>query len=107
MASFCHAARAVFHMMAVMSHAYLIVLEWNSANRLTQAVQAVPLLDDDGGGGALSLADTLAAPFMNAQSPWHLAGSFVGEVLGTLTMIVAVNCLRRIALMMTNPFGDE
>ena len=90
-------------MMAVMSHAYLMVLEWNSANRLTQAV---PLPDDDGGGGALSLANTLAAPFI-AQSPWHGAGSFVGEVLGTLTMIVAVNCLRRIALMMTNPFGDE
>ena len=38
------ATGAVFHMMAVMSHTYLMVLEWNSANRLTQAV---PLFDVD------------------------------------------------------------
>ena len=100
--------------MAVMSHTYLLVLEWNSANRLTQAV-ALP--DDDpnapgsslgvGLGNGLGSAESIfSAPFA-ARSAWSVASDFVGEVLGMLTMIIAINCLRRIALMMTNPFGDE
>ena len=85
-----------------MSHAYLIVLEWNSANRLTEIV---PLPDDE---SVSELAPTtiFMAPFVG-RSPWQIARDFVGEVLGMLTMIVAINCLRRIALAMTNPFGDE
>ena len=53
-----------------------------------------------------SAESIFSAPFV-ARSAWSVASDFVGEVLGMLTMIIAINCLRRIALMMTNPFGDE
>ena len=99
-----------FHLMTVLSHAYLAVLEWNSANRITQAMRA-DADDAEPVAAAASLPPAVAAspwvaPFL-ARSPGEIAGTVAGEALGMLTMIVAINCLRRIALAMTNPFGDD
>jgi hypothetical protein len=65
-----------FHLMSVMAHVYLLVVEWNSAIRLARG-----LGDDDG---------------------W-----LVGEIIGTTIIMTSVNTLRRLALAMTNPFGDD
>lgn len=65
-----------FHLMSVMSHAYLMTIEWNSAIRL-----AVGVGNSD--------------------------GILVGELIGTIVLITSVNTLRRLALAMTNPFGDD
>lgn len=64
-----------FHLMCILSHAYLGVLEWNAGLRF----------------GAALCDGQIAA----------------GEILGLVVMIISVNTLRRIALAMTNPFGDD
>lgn len=88
-----------FHLMSVLSHAYLIVLGWNSANRLVQSMSSVDTcVVGDVGCDDFGYVE---------QSAGEMVGALAGEMLGTLTMIVAVNTLRRIALAMTNPFGDD
>ena len=59
-----------------MVHAFLAVVEFNAAIRLTVGLEA--------GDGVR-----------------------VGEILGVATLILSLNTLRRVALAMTNPFGDD
>ena len=65
-----------FHLMTIMVHAFLAVVEFNAAIRLTVGL--------DAGDGVR-----------------------MGEILGVATLILSLNTLRRVALAMTNPFGDD
>lgn len=65
-----------FHLMTIMVHAFLAVMEMNAAIRLTIGIH-----EGD--------------------------GVRVGELVGVATLILSLNTLRRVALAMTNPFGDD
>lgn len=65
-----------FHLMTIMTHSFLITMEWNSAVRLTVGIHS-----DD--------------------------GVRMSEVVGVATLVISLNTLRRVAIAMTNPFGDD
>ena len=117
----CPIPMPFFHLMTILSHAYLLVLEWNAAVRFTDGMNTV-FGDGDGGKGD----EDMSGDWMSgdAEAETNVAGAFLealasfgrfevafqmryGDLFGALVMIVAVNALRRIAFAMTNPFGDD
>jgi len=78
-----------FHLTAVLSHTFLVLIEWNAAVR--QRVNSDTLVDNN----PLDDADQSTLPLP------------IGEITSVVVMVICVNTLRRIAFAMTNPFGHD